>query len=310
MSSPHLASFFPAACAGLGLFLVGVANLLLLGRGASARAAATVAASAAAVGAAVLLDQPGGAATAAVLLAAGLVPVLALGHPRVVAAAARAVAASHHPAARYGLLAAVGVVSAVGAVALFDRADERAKAQSMADMNVVMGARPSVPSDRARAATDRGTPVVLREPVAAAAPEAADPATSEERFLAAAQLSDQIIRRGCGGAQTNCHGWVFTGGRFRLSADDVAVILAENGYREVAVPAPGDAVVYRTNGAVTHTGVVRYVTPGEPVLIESKWGDLGVFLHAAERSPYGTDFTFHRSDRRGHTLAGLTGPMQ
>lgn len=302
MSSSHLASFIPAACAGLGLFLVGVANLVLFRRGVIVRAAATVAACAVAVGTAASINQPGATATAAALLAVGLIPALAFGHPCVHSAVVRAVAASGHPAARYGSLAVVGIVSAVGAVALFDRADERAKDQSTAELSVVLGSRASVPSGRA-AATDRGTPVALKEPLPA--PEEPDPARCEERFLAAAQLNDQVIRRGCGGAQTNCHGWVFTGGRFRLSADDVALILSENGYREVATPAPGDVVVYRTNGAIGHTGVVRYVTPGEPVLVESKWGDLGVFLHAAERSPYGAEFTFHRSSRSGHALLGV-----
>jgi hypothetical protein len=61
-------------------------------------------------------------------------------------------------------------------------------------------------------------------------------------------------------------------------------------------------------GQIAHTAVVRYVTEGQPVIVEGKWGPFGVFLHAADRSIYGTDYTFHRSPRHGHILAGLARP--
>jgi hypothetical protein len=43
----------------------------------------------------------------------------------------------------------------------------------------------------------------------------------------------------------------------------------------------GDVIVYRTeDGTVTHTGVVREVDPdGNPSLVESKFGALGLYLH-------------------------------
>jgi hypothetical protein len=43
----------------------------------------------------------------------------------------------------------------------------------------------------------------------------------------------------------------------------------------------GDVIVYRTeDGVVTHTGVVREVDPdGNPSLVESKFGALGLYLH-------------------------------
>jgi hypothetical protein len=104
--------------------------------------------------------------------------------------------------------------------------------------------------------------------------------------------------------RSNCHGWVFTGGRYWVSETDVEIILAENGYRAVPDPRPGDLAVYRVDGVVTHTAVVRYVAPGMPVLVEGKWGRGAVFLHAAGESGYGTDFTYYRADRAGHLLAG------
>jgi hypothetical protein len=50
------------------------------------------------------------------------------------------------------------------------------------------------------------------------------------------------------------------------------------------------------------------VAEGQPVLVESKWGNLGVFLHPADKTPYGTEFTFYRSARSGHLLVGVGGP--
>ena len=69
----------------------------------------------------------------------------------------------------------------------------------------------------------------------------------------------------------------------------------------------GDLVVYRQGSTISHTAVVRYVTEGQPVLVEGKWGTLGVYLHPADKSFYGTEFTFHRSGRSGHLLVGMGG---
>jgi hypothetical protein len=35
---------------------------------------------------------------------------------------------------------------------------------------------------------------------------------------------------------------------------------------------------------------------------------MGVFLHPADKCIYGNDYTFYRSPRSGHLLAGLGGP--
>jgi len=57
---------------------------------------------------------------------------------------------------------------------------------------------------------------------------------------------------------------------------------------------------------VIHTGLVRFVDDDGVILIESKWGPLGVYLHPPEAQPWGHDFTFYRSPRPGHLLR-LTG---
>jgi len=309
MVNEHFLRFFPVICAGFGLFLVGAVNLLLVKRGLVVRALASVAALGIALAAAAALDQPGATAGTARLLAYGLVPVLALGSRSVATGIATTFAAAHRPAVRFGLLAAAGIVTAIGAIAVYERADEAASQASLDELELIFGRPQTVPNEQVKVATDRGTRLVPKEPVSAREETELTPA--EERFLRSAHLDDQVIRRSAANDWTNCHGWVFTGGRFLLSGEDVELILKENGYHEQTDPRPGDLVVYHDmNGtnAITHTAVVRYVAEGQPVMVESKWGNLGVFLHPADKSPYGTTYVFHRSTRRGDLLAGFGGP--
>ena len=136
--------------------------------------------------------------------------------------------------------------------------------------------------------------------------------TSEEMAEMENTVLDQLTNnrnliRVCGpDDRTNCHGWVFTGGRNWLSTDNVESILEDNGYRPVSTPAVGDLAIFRdaNSKAITHTALVRIVS-GEPPVVESKWGWMGVFLHAVDQSCYGTCFTYYHSDRNGHLLAGL-----
>jgi len=307
MSIEHFTQMFPAACAGLGLFLAGAANLLLLRRGLVVRVAATLSAGGVAVGAAWALNQPGIVTDTAAYFAVGLVPCLLLASRRLVTGAAAALSATNRPVVRFGLLAAAGIGTIVGSIALFERSEERATEAAMAEMELAQGIVPSAPSPRAKAVTDKGSSITVKEPTAVEGQERLSAA--EERVLLNAGLHNQVMRRGPSDSRSNCHGWVFTGGKFLVSGEDVDVILHENGYQEVTDPRLGDVVVYRQGSAVAHTAVVRYVTEGQPVLVESKWGTLGIFLHPVDKSVYGTEYTFHRSPRTGHLLAGLDVPV-
>jgi hypothetical protein len=101
----------------------------------------------------------------------------------------------------------------------------------------------------------------------------------------------------------NCHGWVFAAGRHWVLGRDVPAVLQDNGYRKVSDPRPGDVIVYReADGAVAHSGLVRSITSEGQVLIESKWGWFGRFLHAPQVQGYGTSFAYYRSARTGHSL--------
>jgi hypothetical protein len=221
-----------------------------------------------------------------------------------VAGVSSAVGSVHRPAVRFGLLAIAGIGTVVGSVVICERADEAASTASLAELELLQGQSPTVPTERIKASTDRGTRLVLKEPTAPR--DGAELSGAEGRILKTSNLSEFVIRRGSADDRSNCHGWVFTGGQFFVSGEDVDVILKENGYYEHREPQPGDLVVYRADNAVTHTAVVRYVSEGQPVLLESKWGKLGVFLHPADKSPYGAEYTFYRSPRKGHQLASAS----
>ena len=125
----------------------------------------------------------------------------------------------------------------------------------------------------------------------------------EQAYLAERQFSWRIIRTGDPDPTYNCHGWVFTAGRFALRSEDVEAILEDNQYEKVDEPQPGDLIVYRDDeGRVLHTGLVRSVIANEIVLIESKWGPLGRFLHGPEDQPWGENCAYYRSPRPGHLL--------
>jgi hypothetical protein len=161
--------------------------------------------------------------------------------------------------------------------------------------------------DRVAAVTDRGTRIELSAP--------ADPRDPAEVRAMGAQLlpmiggTGSVIRRGPCDERTNCFGWVFAQGRYWLPDAGVGPILADHAYRPVTDPRPGDVAVYRDarTGHPVHAAVVRYVTEGQPVIVEGKWGWMGVFLHEAERSPYGVTYAYYRTARPTHQLA-LTTP--
>jgi hypothetical protein len=152
------------------------------------------------------------------------------------------------------------------------------------------------PEADAYALTDRGRRVALhqfREP---------------DRIVAAHQVLPpetlrRVIPQDAKGSAANCHGWMFTGGCYLLKSSEVEQILCDNDYRVVTSPRPGDLIVYRnTFNQPVHTGLVKAVGVDGFVLIESKWGRLGVFLHQPFDQRYSTNFAYYRSPRDGHQL--------
>jgi hypothetical protein len=204
------------------------------------------------------------------------------------------------------VLAAVGAgVLTAGAVA-FVRANDARAAQEAADELASATYSPSREPVPVGLVTDRGTRIDLTSPVARREPAVLR--DHEATALRKAGLHESVIRRSAAGEQSNGFGWVFAGDRHWLAETAVEPILAENGYRPVDDPRPGDLVLYRSaTGLPAHAGVVRYVAGGMPVLVEGKWGWMGVFLHPVDRSPFGTDYAYYRSPRTTHQLP-LSGP--
>lgn len=127
------------------------------------------------------------------------------------------------------------------------------------------------------------------------------------RQSAAARLSliaQGAIPRAPSNKHANCHGWVFSDSQFLLQGRYVEWILKDNGYALTQSPDPEDLVVYRDeHGSIVHTGVVRGVLDDGTIMIESKFGLDGLYLHEPQAQPYSTDYVFYHSDRGGHTIA-------
>jgi hypothetical protein len=151
--------------------------------------------------------------------------------------------------------------------------------------------------------TDRGRPVLVARTLGRP-PSAAFRKAGEEMLLDQARLHGHVIALPGIARDCDCHGWVFAGGLYWVCGEAVEEILADNGYRPVSGPRPGDVVIYRNpDRDILHSGVVRGTTPSGLVLVESKWGLGGVFLHPVDRHPYGgSAHTYYRSPRAGHRL--------
>jgi hypothetical protein len=148
------------------------------------------------------------------------------------------------------------------------------------------------------ALTDRGQPLPL-----IAYDEEPTLVETELAYLGDERFRSQVIRLAAPTPVCNCHGWVYAGGRFAIQSRYIPELLDDNGYVEVLEPRADDLVIYRgTSGSVEHTGLVRMVGADGLILVESKWGPLGVYLHPVGAQPYGTGHKFYRSSRAGHLV--------
>ena len=156
-----------------------------------------------------------------------------------------------------------------------------------------------------RAVTDKGRPIRLGK--ATAGPEYQANVPAEDARVTTA-YTGRVIQTAPPDAASNCHGWTFTGGSHWVRCEDVDMILEDNDYEVVSTPEPDDIIIYRDEaGTAIHSGVVRCVTKDGLVLIESKWGPLGRYLHTPEGQCYGSSYTYYRTTRLTHLLRGLPG---
>lgn len=101
--------------------------------------------------------------------------------------------------------------------------------------------------------------------------------------------------------RSNCHGWIFAGGKFAIANEQVPLILQDNEYTAVQSPQDGDIAIVHKDREIIHSGLARRDQRGE-LFMESKWGPLGVFLHAPTAHPFSGNIAFYRSPRTGHLL--------
>ena len=201
-----------------------------------------------------------------------------------------------------GLLALLAAVAAFGYEAWrFEADNERLMDETLARGTA---AAPFSTTPAGTARTDSGSTIELHSPTEPL--PASEMSAIEEVSTTLKVRSGQFIKRGSSGDESNCHGWVFTGGKFNVGGRFVDTILTDNGYTPAPKATAGDLCVYRdSDNHVTHTAVVRAVLGDGTVLVEGKWGRLGVYLHPAGESCYGTDFGFYHSAREGHLLGGV-----
>ena len=150
------------------------------------------------------------------------------------------------------------------------------------------------------AVTDAGQRLVLHQW------KVADEEFREYSARAATRLSgmsEATIQRTAADRRANCHGWVFTGGRYLLTGTEVEQILQDNGYAVADNPQADDVVIYRDDaGQIMHTGLVRGILDDGTVMVESKFGVDGRYLHQPKDQPFGQNFAYYRSSRSGHCV--------
>jgi hypothetical protein len=304
----HLDRFILLFALGLGTTLAGASHLLLLQATARVRWAVSTAALFGTLTAAAVWQEQFSFARVWSAAGVALVATALFGSPLAVASARLVATIRRRRAITWGSVVLAGVGITVAAAARFEAEDQSlADRQSREMERLLSGAPLETPPDVA-VATDRGRRILVK---ALAGPGGDGLSDQVAVVLRDTRLAPHVIHRSAADDGSNCHGWVFTAGRYWVGGDSVDLVIADNGYEAVREPQPGDLVVYRDGKTVRHTAVVRYVTPGMPVLVEGKWGRMGVFLHPAERSVYGTEWTFYRSRRAGgHLLAGVTSPDQ
>lgn len=216
---------------------------------------------------------------------------------------------------RLALWAAVLVCSPVGALYLAIQEEGKLPALAFPNPDRLAEFREDknqlTEVEHACATTDKGQPIKLYIPEGIFIPAPnPDLVLQQSQLVKNVGLNERVIRLSLGWQNCNCHGWVFTGGQFWIRGESVSHILQDNGYYQVSWPRAGDLAIYRDpQGLIVHSGIVRYIGADNTILVESKWGRLGRFLHMHDLHCYDqAPCTFYRSRRPGHILYGLPRP--
>lgn len=105
----------------------------------------------------------------------------------------------------------------------------------------------------------------------------------------------KFIRTGPPDLLYNCHGWTFAGGTKSLTDAEVELIIQSGQYIKTPFPMSGDVVLYYDGfGNLCHSGIVKATGKDRFVLVESKWGGAGRFLHELKLPKTHTRYVFYR----------------
>jgi hypothetical protein len=208
-----------------------------------------------------------------------------------------------HGSFQDAIVCALGGLLLIASIARYESNFDEQVDRELASL-MAMNWKPTLQEGRdVSVVTDHGHRMAMR--TAKTWRDAGTSTTAERMVLTSTRCAEQLIRTAPVSDQSNCHGWVFTGGRYWLTVADVEHILVDNAYEPTAQPRAGDLVIYRHGNEIAHSAIVRATMPNGSVMVEGKWGWMGVYLHFVERSVYGQNFTFYRSPRAGHLLTGL-----
>jgi hypothetical protein len=222
--------------------------------------------------------------------------------PSLIAGLCRALASLHRPGVQSVTQVIGGIVLALGGVGWFEWDSEAECEKQDLEMRKVAGPAKPPLHESGHGQTDAGRAIEFMAPEE----EESQSPDSTLNWAGAEQFFDKVIRTGADSEACNCFGWVFTGGRAWLSPKDVEWILEDNDYQPVSEPQPGDVAIYREHEKIIHAAIVRADDPAIGVIVEGKWGRRGVFLHQADQSGYGTQYTFYRSTRPGHVIREMS----
>jgi hypothetical protein len=291
--------------AGIGLALFGGIRFLVPSRSPWLRYSIVLVALAGCASVAVALGSAKLAVWAAAVVGVGSLLVSVAGSASAATLCRFVTSQLRRPAVQAVALLIGGIVLIGGSLAQYSAEEEARIEEDMAWLREI-GAVPPLRSEvDLSAETDLGETITLKAPVSFRPTD--EMVRSERRLLEGMGFGDRLLRLGPASDVCNCHGWVFTGGKYWIGPEEVEKILSQNGYQPVSDPRPGDVVIYYAANMISHTAVVRSVRPSEGVLVEGKWGWTGVFLHRVDNSCYGKQFTYFRAPRAGHVLVGLDG---
>lgn len=125
-----------------------------------------------------------------------------------------------------------------------------------------------------------------------------------DTLLSDPHYAQQFIRTGPPELRYNCHGWTFARGQRTVIDDEVKDLLNSDRFRKVSVPMSGDIVVYYDKtGDLCHSGIVKATGRQSFVLVESKWGGAGRFLHMLDLPQVQARHEFYRRNYPGSRLS-------